>query len=373
MQTSQLQEPAGGLNRSPKPEEEEEGAVDTAEAGAGAGAGPGEFRAGEAKPGALRRSSTLPCFNTLAGLNGPSNSSDSSLADDFAAVVGVAILPLDTEGPVFATGALNVNPAEGEKEGGLAAVVMTMGEAKVKGTQGPGDAVGGALPGVTGSVATGTTGATVGVTGVAGGGEEKLNVGRLKVLIGREMAGRSGASATSSSGRLLDGRVLVRSLFILPPPEPELLAAGVLVDRGKGRLLVLSEGPATTSGPSGDCLAGGSRGVRGRPRPAGVREALKDMERFPAEEAAEGMTSLWTGGRGESLFLLPWRWDRSRMVPYGDVDRCEEAAEGILLASARGLDMRSRDCRMRRAVALVTPQGWAPAGFALICLLIGAW
>lgn len=33
--------------------------------------------------------------------------------------------------------------------------------------------------------------------------------------------------------------------------------------------------------------------------------------------------------------------------------------------------MRSRDCRMRLAVALVTPQGWAPVGFALICLLTG--
>jgi hypothetical protein len=35
--------------------------------------------------------------------------------------------------------------------------------------------------------------------------------------------------------------------------------------------------------------------------------------------------------------------------------------------------MRSRDCRMRRAVPLVTPQGAAPAGRALICLLTGAW
>lgn len=43
---------------------------------------------------------------------------------------------------------------------------------------------------------------------------------------------------------------------------------------------------------------------------------------------------------------------------------------GVL--TARGLDMRSRDCKMRLAVALVTPQGCAPAGFTLICLLTGA-
>lgn len=38
-------------------------------------------------------------------------------------------------------------------------------------------------------------------------------------------------------------------------------------------------------------------------------------------------------------------------------DRMGEAPAGILLASASGLDMRSNDCRMRLAVALVTPQG----------------
>lgn len=85
------------------------------------------------------------------------------------------------------------------------------------------------------------------------------------------------------------------------------------------------------------------------------------------------------------------------------VDRGDEADAGILLAScrrktqfsfkqtsqrqiekkyrtewcvcaltARGLDMRSKDWRMRLAVALVTPQGWTPAGLALICLLTGA-
>lgn len=40
-----------------------------------------------------------------------------------------------------------------------------------------------------------------------------------------------------------------------------------------------------------------------------------------------------------------------------DEERGDEVAAGILLASARGLDIRSKDCRMRLAVALVTPQG----------------
>lgn len=44
-------------------------------------------------------------------------------------------------------------------------------------------------------------------------------------------------------------------------------------------------------------------------------------------------------------------------MPSIDADRGDEAAAGILLASASGLDMRSKDCRMRLAVALVTPQG----------------
>lgn len=39
------------------------------------------------------------------------------------------------------------------------------------------------------------------------------------------------ANTSSSSERLEEGRVLVLSLFILPPPELTLLAAGVL-DRG---------------------------------------------------------------------------------------------------------------------------------------------
>lgn len=50
--------------------------------------------------------------------------------------------------------------------------------------------------------------------------------------MGSEMAGRSGTSRTSSSsGRLEEGLALLLSLFILPPPEPAALAAGVL-DRG---------------------------------------------------------------------------------------------------------------------------------------------
>lgn len=158
-QTSQLQ-PGGALNNSPNPveeeevvvvvaleEEEEDGAVDCVEVCSGVLSGPGEVRAmGEAKPGALRRSSTLPCFRVLAGLNAPSNSSVLLLAAGFAvAIMGVASFPFDMEGPNFATGALKVNPAEGEKEGGLAAVALTIGEENVKGSQGGVEAIGGSL------------------------------------------------------------------------------------------------------------------------------------------------------------------------------------------------------------------------------------
>lgn len=159
-QTSQLQ-PGGALNNSPNPveeeevvvvvaleaEEEEEGAVDCVEVCSGVLSGPGEVRAmGEAKPGALRRSSTLPCFRVLAGLNAPSKSSVLLLAAGFAvAIMGVASFPFDMEGPNFATGALKVNPAEGEKEGGLAAVALTIGEENVKGSQGGVEAIGGSL------------------------------------------------------------------------------------------------------------------------------------------------------------------------------------------------------------------------------------
>lgn len=245
-QTSQLQ-PGGALNTSPNPAEEreevvvvvvEEGAVDCVEVCSGALSGSGEVPAtGEAKPGALRRSSTLPCFRDLAGLKGPSKSSVLLLVVDFtAATMGEASFPFDIEGPNFATGALKVNPAEGEKEGGLAAVALTIGEENVKGTQGGVEAVGGSLF-VTVSF-TGVTGATLGavlmvVEVVRGGrGEGKLKDGKAEVLMGSVMVGRSGTSATSSSsGRLEEGRALVLSLFILPPPEPTLLAAGVL-DRG---------------------------------------------------------------------------------------------------------------------------------------------
>lgn len=248
MQTSQLQ-PGGGLNTSPNPVEEseevvvvvvveEEGAVEPVEVCNGASSGPGEVRAtGEAKPGALRRSSTLPCFRVLAGLKGPSKSSVLLLVAVFiVAVMGEASFPFDMEGPNFATGALKVNPAVGEKEGGLAAVALTIGEENVKGTQGGVEAVGGSLL-VTVSLAgvTGVrSGAVVMVVEVVRGGrgEEKLKVGKAEALMGSEMVGRSGTSAiSSSSGRLEEGRALVLSLFILPPPELTLLAAGVL-DRG---------------------------------------------------------------------------------------------------------------------------------------------
>lgn len=59
--------------------------------------------------------------------------------------MGVDSFPLDIVGANFATGALKVNPAEGEKEGGLAAVAFTIGEENVKGTQRGVEAVGGSL------------------------------------------------------------------------------------------------------------------------------------------------------------------------------------------------------------------------------------
>lgn len=244
-QTSQLQ-PGGALNKSPNPDEEEggevvvvvdeeEGAVDCLKVCCGVLSGLGEVRAaGEAKPGDLRSCSTLPCLRVAAGLKGPSKSSVLLLVAGFAAAtMGVVSLPFDMEGPNFATGALKVNPAEGEKEGGLAAVALTMGEENVKGTQGGVFAVRGSSF-VTVSLAR-VTGVTLGavllvVTG--GRGEMKLKLGKADLQMGSEMVGRSGTSATSSSsGRLEEGRAVVLSLFILPPPEFTLLAAGVL-DRG---------------------------------------------------------------------------------------------------------------------------------------------
>lgn len=123
---------------------------------------------------------------------------------------------------------------------------------------------------------------------------------------------------------------------------------------------MLLDGPGLVSGSCGDCLVGVSLGVlsRGLLNPPGVRVGLKDTERFPDTDAAAGTTSFCTGGREESIrFFFAWKCETSRFVPSIDVDRGDEAAAGILLASARGLDMRSNDCRMRLAVALVTPQG----------------
>lgn len=185
----------------------------------------------------MRRSSTLPCFRVLAGLKGPSKSSVLLFVAAFTvAAMGVVSFPFDMEEPNFATGALKVNPAEGEKEGGLAAVALTIGEENVKGTHGGVEAFGGSLF-VTVSLA-GVAGMVLGVeltvveVGTGGRGEEKLKVGKADELIGSEMDGRSGTSTTSSSSWCLEeGRALLLSLFILPPPEPTLLAAGVL-DRG---------------------------------------------------------------------------------------------------------------------------------------------
>lgn len=187
---------------------------------------------GEAKPGALRRSSTLLCLRVLAGLIDPSNSSVLLFDLDLtAAVMGVPGFPFDMEGPNFATGALKVNPAEGEKEGGLAAVALTIGDENVKGTEGGEETAAGSLfvmisfEGV--ALAAELTEVDV-VTD--GSGEEKLKVGNVERLM--EMDGRSGTSATSSlSGCLDEGRVVVLFLLILPPPEFTLLDAGVL-DRG---------------------------------------------------------------------------------------------------------------------------------------------
>lgn len=157
---------------------------------------------GEVKPGSFRRSSTLPCFKVLAGLNGPSNSSVLLFVTGFTdADIAVLEFPLDTEGANFATGALKVNPVVGGKEGGLAAVALTIGEENVNGALGGVDATAGFLF-ITLSVSL--TGVTVGVfwagagAVVAGGGTgENVIVGSEEM--GSEMAGRFGASGTSSS------------------------------------------------------------------------------------------------------------------------------------------------------------------------------
>lgn len=122
---------------------------------------------------------------------------------------------------------------------------------------------------------------------------------------------------------------------------------------------MLRDGPGVASGSCGDCLVGVSLVDLSRVRltPPGVKVGLKDTERFPDTDAATGTTSFCTGGRAGSIrFFFAWRCETSRFLPSTDGER-GEAAAGILLASASGLDMRSKDCRMRLAVALVTPQG----------------
>lgn len=121
-----------------------------------------------------------------------------------------------------------MNSDDGEKDGGLAAVALTMGEENVKGTDGGVDGAAGFLY-AAGSSKTVVSGVVLDVNEEFGGGEEKLNVGKVK-LLGREAGGRSGSSATSSSV-LLDEGLMALSLFILPPPKPALLVTGVL-DKG---------------------------------------------------------------------------------------------------------------------------------------------
>lgn len=250
-------------------------------------------------------SSTLPCFKTFAGLNGPSNSFSSLTTDDLTGATEGTIFPLENEGPVFIVGALKVNPDDGEKDGGLAAVALTIGEENVKGTDGGVDGAAGSLF-AAGSSETVISGVVLDLREEVGGGEEKLNVGKVK-LLGREAGGRSGSSATSSSGRLIEG-LMALSLFILPPPKPALLAAGVL-DKGYDKVLVLGGGAWAGSEIGGDCLTGVSLLVFSTPlfTPPGVSDGLKDIERLPDTAAAAGTTSFCTGGTdGSSLFLFAW-------------------------------------------------------------------
>lgn len=115
------------------------------------------------------------------------------------------------------------------------------------------------------------------------------------------------------------------------------------------------------SGIKGDLLTGGSLGAvlsSVRLTPPGVSEGRNAMERFPETEAADGTTSFCTGGNeGSSFFFLTWNGEPSKSVRSSGEDKGDDMVEGILLASARGLDIRSKESRMRRAVALVTPQG----------------
>lgn len=66
-------------------------------------------------------------------------------------------------------------------------------------------------------------------------------------------------------------------------------------------------------------------------------------------------------------------WHEIKFEKRRELCVCPCVCACVSVLTARGLDMRSNDCKMRLAVALVTPQGWAPAGLALICLLIGAY
>lgn len=91
--------------------------------------------------------------------------------------------------------------------------------------------------------------------------------------------------------------------------------------------------------------------------PPGVKVGLKDTERFVAEGAVEGTISFCTGGWFSIRFFLALIGETSRFVPSKDAETEDAVADGILFASAKGLDMRSKDCSIRRAVALVTPQG----------------
>lgn len=52
------------------------------------------FGRGGDSPGALSRSSTLPCFSVLAGLNGPSNSSVLLVAVGFTVDTGTTVSSL---------------------------------------------------------------------------------------------------------------------------------------------------------------------------------------------------------------------------------------------------------------------------------------
>lgn len=241
-QVTQFHDPAAGLNFSPNPEFF---FVVVLHVGV-TGSVSKEFWVGEANPGPLRISRTLPCFKALAGLKGPSKSSLLSLAFLNVTIAGAGF-PFDIEVVVFIVGALKVNPDDGEKDMGLAAVALTMGEEKVNETDVDVDMAFVSLPTNACSETRGI-GAVLGVgVSVKGGSwEEKLKVGRLKLLIGRETAGRFGTSATSSSGLLVEGRTLL-SRFILPPPAPVTLAAGVL-DNGYNRLLVLAVAAETPSG-----------------------------------------------------------------------------------------------------------------------------